>query len=240
MDVRQQVLYDKKWFAFLKRTWLFRYVPFIDFVFGSGSMAVGNVDDESDFDVLIGARQRRIFTARFFAILFFGLLRWRRKKGEYGARAADKVCLNHFITPASYRFALEANPYWERMYQGLVPVFGDERFMRVFVQANEALIKEPKRVINDLRFKHRTSSWLKLLLESLLSGGLGDWLERVVKARQVARIEAGLPNKGGEPHRLRIALSGVKPATYTLPALIKYSDVELQFHPNPIHIEVVS
>ena len=43
---------------------LFQYVPF-DFVFAAGSMAMGTVRQDSDFDVLVGVRHGRIFTARF-------------------------------------------------------------------------------------------------------------------------------------------------------------------------------
>lgn len=237
---RQKVLYGMKWQKLLKRAWLFKHVPFVDFVFGAGSMAVGNVTEISDFDVLIGARQRRIFTARFFAILFFGLFRWRRAKEEHGTTAADKICLNHFITPASYRFALEKNPYWEQMYQGLVPIFGDERFMRIFLQANTELIPQPKNVLNDLRYQHRKSSFLKRSLERLLAGRLGEWFERKVKAIQIARIEKGLPKDASpKPHYIRIEVAGAKEGSYNLPPLIRYSDTELEFHPDPAIIEII-
>ncbi|MDO8601931.1 MAG: hypothetical protein Q7R62_02290 [bacterium] len=237
---RQQVLYDQKWQKLLKRVWLFRHIPFVDFVFGSGSMAVGNVTNNSDFDVLIGARQRRIFTSRFFAILFFSLFGWRRGKNASGASVADKICLNHFITPASYRFALEKNPYWEQIYQGLVPIFGDERFMRIFLQANAELIPQPKRVLGDLRYRHHKSSFFKRSFEKLLVGKLGDWFEKKVKAIQVARIEKGL-SKAGESHpvhRIAIMIPALPPTTYDLPPLIRYNDNELEFHPDPAVIEV--
>lgn len=238
---QQKVLYDVKWQKLLKRAWLFKYIPFVDFVFGAGSMAVGNVAETSDFDVLIGARQRRIFTARFFAILFFGLFRWRRAKNEHGTFAADKICLNHFITPASYRFALEKNPYWEQMYQGLVPIFGDERFMRIFLQANTELIPQPKRVLGDTRYRYRKSAFIKRSLERLLSGNLGVWFEKKVKAIQIARIEKGLPKDAKPtPHHIRIEVPGAKQGSYALPPLIRYSDTELEFHPDPAVIEVSS
>lgn len=235
---RRRVLYDKKWFILLKRTWLFRYIPFIDFALGAGSMAVGNVDEESDFDVLIGARQRRIFTARFFAVLAFGLFGWRRKKTDTGAGASNKVCLNHFITPASYRFTLDINPYWEQMYQGLVPVFGDERAIRVFLEENKELIPEPKHVVNDLRFRHHTSSFFKKTIERLLSGAFGDFIERKLKAMQVARINAEAPSRGSAGRT--VTIPGAHAGRFELAPLIRCSDTELQFHPDPITIEISS
>jgi hypothetical protein len=66
---QRQVLCDTKWQAFNKKTWLFKYIPFVDVVFGGGSLALGNVNENSDFDVLILAKSGRIFSARFFQSL---------------------------------------------------------------------------------------------------------------------------------------------------------------------------
>src|SRR3989338_8362689 len=94
---QQQVLYDKKWRKFLRRTWLFKYIPFVDFALAAGSMALGNVSPESDFDVIIGARPGRVFTTRFFCVVAFGVFGWRRTKLNHRESAADKICLNHFV-----------------------------------------------------------------------------------------------------------------------------------------------
>ncbi|MDZ4231209.1 MAG: hypothetical protein U1C52_00240, partial [Patescibacteria group bacterium] len=60
-------LYDRKWSKFLRKVKLFRFVPFVEFVLASGSLATGKVHEGSDFDVMVGVRPGRIFTARFFA-----------------------------------------------------------------------------------------------------------------------------------------------------------------------------
>jgi hypothetical protein len=239
---RQKVLYDVKWQKLLRRTWLFAYVPFIDFALGSGSIAIGNVTETSDFDVLIGAQQKRIFTARFFAILFFGLFGWRRKKTDHGLSAADKICLNHFVTPASYRFSLLANAYWELMYANLVPVYGDERFIRIFFEANKKLVPQRHRNMTDMRYLHKKSSFFKRSMERLLDGRLGDWFEKKVKAMQIERIESGLvpANQNQKPHHIVIHAPDAKSATYTLAPLIRYNDNELEFHPDPAIIEIRS
>ncbi len=235
---RRRVLYDTKWQKLLRRAWLFRHIPFVDFAFGSGSMAIGNVDEESDFDVLVGARQKRIFTARFFSILFFGLRGWRRSKADHGQSASDKICLNHFVTPAAYHFSLLTNDYWKLVYQNLVPIFGDERYITLFMNVNKKLIDDRSRIATDLRYQYRKGSFFKRCLERLLAGRLGDWFERFIKKMQVERIEAGLLRKSNETHRLSISVPGAKPATYHLQPLIRYSDIELEFHPDPAVIEV--
>src|SRR3989338_3476442 len=108
---QQQVLHDKKWIKFLRRTWLFKHIPFVDFALAAGSMATGNVRPESDFDVIIGARAGRIFTARFFCVIAFGFFGWRRAKLNHKESAADKICLNHFVTEKSYQLSGSRNTY---------------------------------------------------------------------------------------------------------------------------------
>src|SRR3989344_5939281 len=99
MERRQQdVLYDVKWKKFLHHVKLFRFIPFIDFIFASGSMALGSVRDASDFDLIVGARPGRIFTVRFFALAFFGFARLRRKKNASKGEGKDKFCFNQFVT----------------------------------------------------------------------------------------------------------------------------------------------
>ncbi len=231
-------MYDKKWFRFLKKTWLFRYIPFVEMAFGSGSLAVGNVDEESDFDVLIGVREGRIFTARFCAALLFGVFGWRRSKLDHSVAASDKICLNHFMTPQTYRFQLEYNEYWKMMYQGLAPIYGSDEKVKAFFDANRGWVGDFT-YEGDLRHLHKTSALKKRFFESLLAGNFGDWVEKKLKAYQIQRIERGLPQEqqGKAPRIIRV--SGSAPAQVDLPPLIKYTDTELEFHPDPVRIEIV-
>jgi len=232
----QQLLCDKKWHKLNQRTWLFCFLPFVEIAFGSGSLAVGNVDEESDFDVLIGTRTGRIFTARFFAAFAFGFFGWRRAKEHGHADAADKMCLNHFITPATYQLKLQTNAYWKLLYKKLVPIYGEERRIRQFFKDNLELIGERKVEI-DQRYKFQDPADLKNVIEIILRGAFGDWLEKKLKKYQIARIEAGLPVQqlAREPHRMII--SGERGERVELPPLIIYNDQELEFHPDPAVIE---
>ena len=64
-------LFDKKFRIFKKRSRLFKYIPFVDFVLLAGSMATGRVHEKSDFDVIIGVRRGRVFTSWFLSALSF-------------------------------------------------------------------------------------------------------------------------------------------------------------------------
>lgn len=217
---QQQVLYDKKWRKFLRRTWVFRFVPFVDFALAAGSMATGNVNPDSDFDVIVGAKTGRIFTARFFAVLIFGIFGWRRRKLSHKETASDKICLNHFITPASYKLSPPHNDYWRNLYLNLVPLFGNSDTINRFLIANAEWLGETRAYQDDLRHRYQSSSRYKILKEWILSGSFGDWMEKILRHFQISRIERSLR---GDSRQYK-------------PRII-YTDSELEFHPDTRRIE---
>jgi len=219
---RQQVLYDKKWEKFLERAWLFRFVPFVEFVLVAGSLAYGNIRKESDFDVIVASKDGRIFTARFFCVLIFGLFGWRRKRLSHKEAASDKICLNHFITPSAYRFSPPYNDYWKNLYINLVPVFGDKEKINEFFRVNADWIEAQRTFRDDLRYMHKNPGFIKVFIEKIFSGYAGNALEILLKIPQVKRIKRNLKND----------IPGYKPR-------IIYNDSELEFHPDTKRIEIM-
>lgn len=166
----RQVLYDKKWKKFLRRAWLFRHIPFVEFALGAGSMATGDVVMDSDFDVIIGARRGRIFTARFFAAFAFGVFGWRRARRARGAAASDKICLNHFVTDKAFRLAGPHTESWRELYKNLVPIYGQIESIRDFFVANADWMGEARKFADDLRYRYPEPSSAKNFLETILFG----------------------------------------------------------------------
>ena len=207
----QQVLYDKKWRKFLKRARIFRYIPFVEAALGAGSMAIGNVRPTSDFDVIVGTRAGRLFTARFLLILALDTLGWRRKNLDHGTAASDTICPNHFITRKSFTLSPPYNDYWQELYKRLVPLFGEPQLINDFFSMNQVWAGEELGFRDDLRHQ-KTPSFLKVILERLLQGRLGDWFEKQVKKFQIRRIETKL-----------------KPLPAYEPRII-YTDEELELH----------
>jgi len=210
---------DKKWNLFQRRIWLFRYIPFVDVVFASGSLATGRMHENSDFDVLVLARQGRIFTTRAACIIAFGFFGWRRKKGESGVAAKDKICLNHFATPAAYCLAPPHNAYWRMLYASLVPVCGDPRTIQEFYDANQDWMGMRRIYRDDSRHLYKKSSTAKTVLEKIAGGKLGALCEDALKKIQMRRINGGVESQAGFKPRI-IA-----------------NDAELEFHPDTARIE---
>lgn len=210
-----QVLHDIKWKKFLRSAKYFRHIPFVEFVFGAGSMARGDVSPHSDFDVIVSATKKRIFTARFFSMLFFEFSGSRRKKIDHHESAADKICLNHFVTEESFCLSAPYGPYRRTLYKNLVPLFGTPEQMNTFWKANEKWMRSAKEYSLDARHIAARPSALKKIIETGLSGRLGDIFEAAVKYTQVKRIEKGLAH----------VTMGYRPRMH-------WSDKELEFHPD--------
>jgi hypothetical protein len=138
------ILYDQKWHKLLKRARLFKFFPFVDFVLVAGSMALGDVHQNSDFDVIVGTRFGRLYTARFSCLFFYKILGWRRKFEEGIHVGADRFCFNHFVTEKSYCLKPPYNIYWQELYKNLAPVFGDEKKIEEFFEANQFWIQKTK------------------------------------------------------------------------------------------------
>ncbi len=223
---QQDVLFDKKWLQFLKLEHFFRHLPFIDFVLGAGSMALGNVHQDSDFDVIVGAKTGRIFTARFFCVLMFGLLGRRRRKLSHREAASNKICFNHFVAPQGYCLKPPHNIYWQELYKNLVPIYGRKEKIREFFEANDWV--ERRIYSDDLRHQFYQPSFVGFILEKILGGGLGDYMERFLRHIQIKRIQKSLKDGLGFDHAER----GFEPR-------LIFNDEELEFHPDTLRINIL-
>lgn len=194
----------------MKVTKWFRFAPFLNFVMANGSMVLGSADESSDFDVLIGTREGRIFTLRYILNFIFSILRARRLDDVKGS-SPDKLCFNHFVTPEAYHHS-ELNEYGVKLYRNLVPLCGDEKEIKKFFEANRGYGIDGEMNVLDLRFSSDKPNSFARFLEFLLSGRFGDFIEKKV-AKPIAR------------RRLSKYLS-----RKTLKERVIVSDKELEFH----------
>ena len=181
---RQDLILDLKWEKFLKLALWFRFVPFLKFVMANGSLVLGLADEHSDFDVLVAVREGMIFTTRYMLNFVFSLMRARRLDDRKNG-SPDKFCFNHFITPPAYRKD-GLNEFDAELYRNLVPVYGKERDVREFLEANWIHGINPETNLLDMRFDGSGPSSLACFLEWFLSGFLGNFIEKGI-AEPIAR-----------------------------------------------------
>lgn len=233
-----EALLQKKWNKFLKIRPLFYFLPFVDFVIVAGSMALGNVHEDSDFDVILGVRPGRIFTVRGFCITFFGPLGLLQRRVGIKKSSRDKICFNHFVTPKSYTLRPPYNEYWRGLYQNIVPVYGRAEAVRNFFRANEWAPRSKifnampagrqEKYWQDIDSNHQggilkyTTRGFRIFFEFVLGGRVGDWIEKIAKKFQLLRIGIEKSIKRGEVV--------YKPR-------LRFDDEELEFHPDTRRIE---
>lgn len=185
---KQDLLLDEKWKLLMKYAKWFRFIPCVEFVVASGSMAIGNVNRDSDFDVLVGVKKGRMFTARYLINFLFSLLRARRLD-DYEGTNPDRLCFNHFVTKEC--FAKEPfNFYRAELYRHMVPIYGSRKALEAFFLANSWSGAVPEKNLEDLRFQEQQPGAVASFFSFLLAGKPGDFIEKKF-AEPIARKRLG-------------------------------------------------
>lgn len=188
-------LWDNKWKIFSRRVRIFRQIPFVDFVFLSGSMATGNIRENSDFDLIVGAREGKIFTTFFISALFTEILGSRESQSRK-RNPSNKFGLNHFVTPKGYKLSQPYDKHWQELYGKIIPAFGDENLMAKFFKANDWI--EPERVYKRSEFYlGNEKSFLRRVREKIFGGHFGNLIEAILRKLLTRRFKKYPPTKSG-------------------------------------------
>jgi len=177
--------------VFAKRVRLFKYVPFAEFVFLAGSMAVGRMHEDSDFDVIVGVREGRAWTTWFLSSLIFQLRGWREHPG---VNKSNRVAMTHFASVDGYKLEPPYDNYkeggyaWHDLYMGMIPAIGDESGFDIFFKANDWM--NPKREYKrHEKYIGGARSAFKKFWEFVLGGWFGDFIEKVLRKWLTKRLE---------------------------------------------------
>lgn len=113
---------------------LLRFLPFIKFVGISGGLSIKNAEKDDDIDLFI-ITSNNIWTARFFSILLFKLLKKHRSRKTRDVK--DKFCLNMFIRGDSLAFEdNKKNIYTAREILQIIPVINKGGLYEKFIKEN--------------------------------------------------------------------------------------------------------
>ena len=210
-------IWDRKWKKSKKIFWIMQIVPFSKLVMGSGSFSLGNPRKDSDIDLMIVAKNGRIWTVRTFFTLLTSFLGVRR----YKDKTEDKICLNHYITDKSLRIPFESI-YTAHLYYHILSVYDSKKDRKLFLKfqkENEWMKKYLENYefskLEGLRSIKRSKilMFLSRLFKFILSGKVGDYFEKKMSEVQTNRIKKDPLNlkKGGR---------------------ITISNDQLEFHPD--------
>ena len=223
LRIEKEKIAAAKWKKFLKLGEWFQAVPYLRGMLASGSMALGNTDKESDFDVLVIAASGRLYTCRVLLSLVASFLRARRKR--FDKLAPDKFCFNHYVTDKSLAIRHESL-YNAQTYIHLKPVLISEELFENFYASNLWLNKYVYNFRAENNFVRRsiklnmTLRSLAVLGEFVLNNQLGDLLENFLKKYQHHRISSN-------------------PITYEKGGRTVFNDQELEFHPHSFEAKAI-
>lgn len=223
LRIERNKISARKWKKFLWMVKFLALAPYLRGVFASGSMAIDNTTEESDFDVLIIIRSGRLYTGRFFLWAISSILGIRRKKNQ--KIAPNKLCFNHYITDDNLYINHESI-FNAQTYINLKPVMiGPETANQFYTENlwlnNYAYNFHPQS--NFVRMSVQAPSTFLILaktLEFIFDFSFGDTLEGILKYGQQKRImrDPVILESGGR---------------------IIFSDQELEFHPHSFERTVI-
>lgn len=204
----------QKWRCMLRFARWFQGVPFMEAIFVSGSLALNASGPESDWDVFVVVRARRLYMARLFLLMSAWLMGRLRTKRHH--RAPDTFCFNHFVTTDGLKLRHQSL-YVAHTLASLVPVHDPRNYLMRMHQANHWTELYVRRSGDD-RWTRRSVRYSGLLTlvrgcgEWVVSGWLGNVLEYVVRRWMQNRIFRD-------------------PVTCARGGRITADDHELEFHP---------
>ena len=216
LRIERMKIADQKWMKFLKAAKWIQLVPYARGIFASGSLAMSNTDEKSDFDVLMIIEPGRLYTARLLLLSLTSLLRSRRR--WFDKIAPDKLCFNHYLVKNQLHIR-HHSLFNAQSYAHLIPVWAPRNLFEKFYYENKWINKflfNFRPAYEYLRrsiYKNYFFISIAQILELILNTKLGDLVEYLARRYQQKRIKNN-------------------PATYSSGGRIVFNDQELEFHPN--------
>jgi len=207
MAVREKRLKisQAKWKKLIKISRWLVLVPFLRLAAVTGSLTAYHTRQESDFDLLLVVQNGRLWLARTLTTALLATFRARR----HHRLTRDRICLNCYLTSEHLEIKEEAKPrdfHAAQEYGRLTPILEIKpNPYQKFIQTNGWLKNflglypwSASQTANRIK-PNKFLGILRQILEWLLSGKIGDGLEKVLGAWQTRRIrqknETGLADQ---------------------------------------------
>ncbi|HEY5714408.1 MAG TPA: nucleotidyltransferase domain-containing protein [Candidatus Gracilibacteria bacterium] len=108
------------------------FIPTLEAVFLSGSLATGKATKDSDIDFFILTRPGTIWFTRFWVFFILKICGQLAKPHHH----AGRICPNHFITTDHLRLR-EQNAYSAEMFSQNLPLYDPQSLFVKFAEANK-------------------------------------------------------------------------------------------------------
>ncbi|MBI4127610.1 MAG: hypothetical protein HY459_00915 [Parcubacteria group bacterium] len=212
--LRRQKIAIFHWKALKHAMNAIRHIPFIRMIGVVNSLALENVTETSDIDLLFVVKKRRLYLTR--ALLY--LLLWLRGEKISRTRTGRRLCLSFLITEDALdlkRFTLADLPFEKDVhrifwFRELLPIFGKEVYQK-FLAANPWIHEEFPNFVSEAvisGFEKLNPSRVARVGERMLRGPVGNLFESIA-ARYQKRIYAKL-TQGSPAGEVQLTFSCIK------------------------------
>jgi len=198
-DLREK-LAQKIWDKVRQWRWLFSYVPFVHQIYVTNTSAYNNVGENSDIDLLVIGQAKRLWTMRACLLVIFNIFNLRVRSMDRFAKFSPEFYLSDKVLDVQ-SLAIEQDYYLSYWLADMVPIWPDGEH-RQFRQVNQWFKNDLPTAWHKPKLKkycYLSVSWLRYLVEKILSGSWGDRLEAWVYAKQRRMIELNLRRLGVNP-----------------------------------------
>lgn len=157
---------------------MLRFVPGVRMVAVCNSLALGEVNEQSDIDLFIVARAGWLFRVRFLSVLLMQILGVRR----YGKKVAGRFCLSFYVDDSRLFLGdlkVDAD-YLARWIGSLKPIV-DDSVSAEFERMNGVRLDRSRALWRPFRFV-----WLPVFLERFFR-----WWQFRRHERNLAHLESG-------------------------------------------------
>jgi predicted nucleotidyltransferase len=196
---------------------ILRYVPGIRMIAVCNSLSYNRATEESDIDLFIITRARRIWTTRFFCVGILKLLHERPHSTKTDTlNSKNKICLSFFVTENNmglekYKLG-EQDPYLAFWIREIKPLY-DEGMYKKFIEKNAwAFNPATKPCVFVPNYMRRVR---KSVFKYFLDRITGNRIEKIFKSIQ-----------------LNVMPCTLRKMAYALDSKVVISDSILKFHTN--------
>jgi hypothetical protein len=200
---------DRKLFKARRAALLIQWIPFLKAIFVSSSVAAQTAHEKSDIDFFIITTPGRIWLVRFLVNVILRVCGIR----IYGPHRKDRICLCFFVDSShlnlsSYRIAPDDIHFAYWLHQ-MMPLYDPESIYKKFIEANN-WTQEFLPYISTQFFVDGTKKLrVKSFFQKLLSGSVGDFLEKLTKKIQWFKLKKSLKEKAKLDNNEVVIVEGV-------------------------------
>ncbi|MFH1129332.1 MAG: nucleotidyltransferase domain-containing protein [Patescibacteria group bacterium] len=213
--IERQKISDRMWQRSRKIIKWLQIIPNIKLILMNGSVAIYNAKKESDIDLLIVAKNKRIWLTRFLVTIFFQIIGQRR----HGNKIANKFCLNHYTVDNNLKMN-SVSLCIAHLCAHLVPILELEQGIYNRFQfenrwvGNYLYFYNLEKLNNRQKIKdNKILKFVRKFQEIILNTFIGTIFEKTLRFFQIRHIKRHplLNQKGGQ---------------------IVFNDMQLEFHPD--------